>query len=338
MVRRVVVMAACIDVAYLLLFTWLGSAPMAWINLVSIAMYAAAYRLIGQRRNRAGLWLIWTEVFLHAAIGSLLIGWDSGFHYYLLMFVPAIVIANTRGLALPLVGGLLAYYLALKALCDHVGALMPLEGDGLRIVWWIHVCIAFAMSGAIAAFYRQSIVIAERRLVQQASSDALTGLHNRSHFHVIAANTLARSQRSGEPVALLLCDIDHFKQVNDQHGHATGDQVLVHVASTLKARLRDCDALARWGGEEFLVLMPDCPQPMAAAAAERIRGAIEATPLHLPAGRTVPVTLSLGTAQVLGPDDLEAAIARADRALYRSKHAGRNRVSSAEDPATPVVA
>ncbi len=123
MVHRVALTAATIDAGYILLFLWLGSMPLAAINVLSIAMYLGAYRLIQKRFNTAALALIWLEVIGHSALGSLLIGWESGFHYYLLMFIPAIVIANTRGYAKPMVLALLAYYLGLHMLSDAVGPL-----------------------------------------------------------------------------------------------------------------------------------------------------------------------------------------------------------------------
>ncbi|GAP36523.1 hypothetical protein ISF6_2363 [Piscinibacter sakaiensis] len=322
MTRRVTVIAAAIDAGYLLLFAALGSLPMSLVNLASLAMYGTAWWLIGQRRNRAALLLIWAEVLLHAALGSLLLGWDSGFHYYLLLFIPAIVIANTRGYAVPLVGGLLVYYLGLRAVCDAVGALQPLGAGATRLVLWLHVCIVFGMFASISAFYRRSILVAEQRLVRQASSDGLTGLANRSHFQALAATEIARARRHGQPLALLIADIDHFKAVNDRHGHGTGDRVLVEVGQRLKAGLREIDALARWGGEEFVAMLPDCPPERTAQVAERLRATVATPAPGLP-----PVTLSIGTTQVDPAEDLDAALRRADAALYASKAAGRDRVS-----------
>lgn len=326
MVRRVALTAAAIDAAYIVLFLVLGSVPLAAINIASIALYLAAYALIQRRRNTLGLALIWAEVVVHSALGSLLIGWESGFHYYLLLFIPAIVIANTRGYALPLVLGLLLYYLGLYALCGHLGPLTPLPERSVKIINAIHICLIFGMSAALARFYRRTILIAEARLLRQATLDPLTGLNNRSHFEALAANALARSQRTGEPVAVMLCDIDHFKQVNDRYGHAVGDQALLHVARVLSANLRECDVLARWGGEEFLALMPAQAPDAAMAAAERIRAVLQAQPLDVE-GNPTPLTLSFGVAQVHGSADLQAATARADQALYASKRTGRNRVS-----------
>ena len=193
---------------------------------------------------------------------------------------------------------------------------------------WVHVCVVFAMSAALAAFYRHTILKAEGRLRKQATQDPLTGLANRSHFEALAAHALARSQRDGAPVTLLLCDVDLFKRVNDQYGHAVGDEVLVAMAAILTRNLRDGDVLARWGGEEFLALMPASAMEAACATAERIRSAIAQAPLDVGQAR-IALTMSFGVAQVHSAGDLQDAIARADKALYASKNAGRNRVSVA---------
>ena len=333
MVQQVALMAAAIDAVYVLLFWWLGSVPLALVNVVSIAMYVAAYQLVAMRHNTAAITLIWLEVLLHAALGSLLIGWDSGFHYYLLLFIPTIVVANTRGYAVPLVLLLLAYYLGLRAVCDALGPLTPLSAQSLKWVNAMHIALVFGMLSALAAFYRRTVLIAEDRLRKQATLDPLTGLNNRRHFETLATHVLARSQRDGTPVTLLLCDVDHFKRVNDEHGHAVGDEVLVAVARLLTHNLRDGDVVARWGGEEFVALMPASPLDKTRAVAERIRAALQATPLHVGTGAPLTITLSLGVAQVHGAQDLHAAIARADKALYEAKNAGRNRVIVAPEVA-----
>ncbi|MBL7090860.1 GGDEF domain-containing protein [Acidovorax sp.] len=334
MVKQVAVMAAVIDAGYVVLFWWLGSGPLAIINLISIAMYVGAYQLVTMRRNTAAVTLIWLEVMLHAALGSLLIGWDSGFHYYLLLFIPTIVVANTRGYAVPLVLTLLAYYLGLRAVCDWLGPLTPLSPISLKWVNALHVALVFGMLSALAAFYRRTVLTAEDRLRKQATLDPLTGLNNRRHFETLATHVLARSQRDGTPVTLLLCDVDHFKRVNDERGHAVGDEVLMAIARMLGQNLRDGDVVARWGGEEFVALMPASPLDKACATAERIRAAVQATPLEVDA-TPLALTLSFGVAQVHGVQDLHAAIARADKALYDAKNAGRNRVSAAQEP-TPA--
>ena len=223
---------------------------------------------------------------------------------------------------------LLAYYLGLRAVCEGLGPLTPLSPISLKWVNALHVALVFGMLSALAAFYRRTVLIAEDRLRKQATLDPLTGLNNRRHFETLATHVLARSQRDGTPVALLLCDVDHFKRVNDEHGHAVGDEVLIAMSRLLGHNLRDGDVLARWGGEEFLALMPACPLDNACAVAERIRAAVHATPVDVGTA-SLTITLSFGVAQVHGAADLQAAIARADKALYEAKNGGRNRVSVA---------
>lgn len=323
MVQRVALTAAAIDVGYIGLFLWLGSVPLAAVNLVSIAMYAGAYLLIKARHNMVALTLIWLEVVAHAALGSLIIGWDSGFHYFLLLFIPTIVIANTRGYATPLVLLLLAYYLGLRAMCDWLGPLAPLPPLSVKWVNGLHITLVFGMMAALAAFYRRTVLIAEDRLRKQATLDPLTGLNNRSHFETLTAHVLARSQRDGTPVALLLCDVDHFKRVNDTYGHEAGDEVLRRLARTLQERLRASDVVARLGGEEFVVLLPDTDL----AGTQAIANALVKAMAEQQDPVVGTITVSAGVASMRGVQDTGTDILRrGDGALYEAKGQGRNRV------------
>ncbi len=326
MLRRVVVLAACVDVMFFVLFHALESPLLAWLNVLSVAIYAAAYALIVRRANIAALVLIWLEVLGHAAIGTLLIGWESGFHYYLLMFIPAIVVSSTRGQVLALVSALLAFYLGLDAVSRAAGPITPLPLRGLVTVKWINIAIVFAMFSTLTRFYVGTVRHAEKRLQRLATSDPLTGLFNRRHLHALADHMVARSRRANDPVSLILADVDHFKRINDLHGHDSGDKVLVHIGELLKNVCRDQDVLARWGGEEFLIVLPDTDAAGAAAAAERMRQAAEASPMPHAAG-PIALTISFGVSTLHSGESLADAVVRADRAMYRSKSEGRNRVS-----------
>jgi diguanylate cyclase (GGDEF)-like protein len=328
MMRRIVVIAGCIDAAWILIYAWIGSPVLAALNIVSVGIYTTSYVLIRRRRNVAGVALVWFEVLAHAAIGSLLIGWESGFHYFLLLFIPSIVIGSARRVGVALVLVLLLFYLGLDAMCAALGPLTPLPSYALRIAKWLNVGLIFGMFYSMTAFYRATVLSAEQRLLEQATTDPLTGLANRSFFQARAEAEIARSARSKEPLALMLADVDFFKQINDQAGHDAGDKVLVHLASLMKENLRDMDVLARWGGEEFLALLPNTDMAQAAAVAERIRAAIAAASVEH-GNKPIGITMSFGIAQVHGAQDLQAATTRADRALYKSKQNGRNQVSCA---------
>ena len=165
----------------------------------------------------------------------------------------------------------------------------------------------------------------QQELEQQAQTDVLTGLCNRRHFYALGKRELARSDRSGAPLSLLMLDIDHFKSINDQHGHEMGDQALVAMARASSAELRENDLLARLGGEEFAVLLPDTDIATARHVAERLREAVAQLSLTSPEGAEVTFTVSIGISRREdGPDGLDAMLKRADLALYRAKASGRN--------------
>jgi two-component system cell cycle response regulator len=167
--------------------------------------------------------------------------------------------------------------------------------------------------------------------VNAAVTDALTGLYNRryleSHFERISD----RLKNEGKPISLLMLDVDHFKAVNDTYGHDVGDIVLQAIAKRLVSNLRGFDTAIRFGGEEFVVLLPDAPLTAAVSTAERLCKAISASPVPIPGKPDgLQVTASLGTATVAaGEEILDMMVKRADEALYQAKEAGRNRVITA---------
>jgi diguanylate cyclase (GGDEF)-like protein/hemerythrin-like metal-binding protein len=163
-----------------------------------------------------------------------------------------------------------------------------------------------------------------RSLEQLASTDLLTSAWNRRHFEEAVTGEIHRSIRYGHPVSLLLLDIDHFKRINDTFGHPVGDQVLREVASRIRSAIRLSDSLTRWGGEEFIVLMPNTGLSSATTLAERIREAISTYEFE----GIGPVTASLGVADYLPSESREEWLDRADRAMYRAKDQGRNRVEA----------
>ena len=188
------------------------------------------------------------------------------------------------------------------------------------------------MSLTILAFshiYEITREQSESRLLKMAQTDALTGLANRARLSDVFEQERKRSLRNGTPLSMLVLDLDHFKQVNDQYGHDMGDRVLQAVSDLLKQSMREQDFIGRWGGEEFLAILPDTNFNHAGESAERIRKSVEELELYSD-GIRVCVTLSIGITQYRADELLSDAIARADVALYESKSAGRNRVEVAE--------
>ena len=173
--------------------------------------------------------------------------------------------------------------------------------------------------------YVQGVIDA---LCQLSSHDALTGLPNRRSFSEAMERELDRVARSGDVALLLLVDIDHFKRVNDTHGHLAGDEVLRQLSQRLLECVRPMDTVARFGGEEFAVVLPNCSTAYGSVIAERIRRSVEAEPTALRNGQSLSLTVSVGGAYTPQWIRSQAAIwmERADRQLYRAKREGRNRV------------
>ncbi len=175
-------------------------------------------------------------------------------------------------------------------------------------------------------------------LVELSSRDALTGLANRRAFEVALEREIDRVARSGEPALLLTLDIDHFKRVNDSFGHNAGDAVIRAVAGALLDSVRPMDLVARVGGEEFAIILPNCATSFGAAVAERVRRRVEQTPVVVGAGQEIAVSVSIGGA--FAPQWVRSTptlwVERADQQLYRAKHQGRNLVQL-EPTAVSVV-
>lgn len=170
-----------------------------------------------------------------------------------------------------------------------------------------------------------------RQTIELAVTDALTGLHNRRYLDTHLRTLFARAKVRGRPLTICITDIDRFKQVNDVYGHDAGDEVLKEFAGRIRSTVRGADLACRFGGEEFVVVMPDTFAEAAAAVAERLRGMIEARPFQLRSGETpLMLTASMGIATLMpGIDTPEQLLKQADRALYEAKNSGRNRVVAA---------
>ncbi len=169
---------------------------------------------------------------------------------------------------------------------------------------------------------------ADARNRRLALQDDLTGLHNRRFIFEVLGQQLALAERHGWPLALLILDVDHFKRVNDTHGHLVGDQVLRELAACIRSRLRAQDMAGRWGGEEFIVLLPDTDAAGAAVLAEDLRLAVQQLRCLDPQGQPLPLTVSIGLHAQPQPTSRQRdeLLAAADRAMYQAKQNGRNRV------------
>lgn len=327
--------------------------------LTTAFYYLAIQRLLGDKPSTR---LAWTTVAASGIIFALL--WTSA--------APHSLAVGTLSIALVILTGLSAARLLLplsaeKPVSHRFTGLLFLLGCTLMTVRLVHTVFSdnppahlFAphfwqgmiLGGAHIITMLMSLGFALMIVNQLASElnrlatlDALTGIGNRRVFYTRAESELARYRRKGTPLSLLMIDLDRFKSINDQLGHAAGDDTLRRFVALVGPHLREYDFFARLGGEEFAVLLPDATEEVAVGIAERLRELTEAERLPAP-GFPAPTTASIGAAQLLAHErSIDQLMQRADQALYAAKSGGRNRVVAAswlqdatEQPsgATPV--
>ena len=201
------------------------------------------------------------------------------------------------------------------------------DNTWLYVYLLVPTALVFILFGGGLGLAEDRLQHANHRLDQLSITDSLTGLNNVRYFRARMAEEAARAERSGQPLALAIFDLDLFKEINDREGHAVGDQVLAAAATALRAFARQADTVARIGGEEFAMIMPAADVASALAAAERARRAVERSPARSDNGRPMVVTASAGVAMSteacrLSIDEL---FREADGALYRAKRLGRDR-------------
>lgn len=203
-------------------------------------------------------------------------------------------------------------------------------GSGGPITRTLLLNLALSFAVTLVVLLLASFILGryQKRLEVMATTDKLTGALNRQAFEMIFDQVLKSTRRRDKPVSMVLLDVDHFKAVNDGYGHQAGDRVLADLVTTVQERIRETDVLCRWGGEEFLLLLPDCDIADAEKMAEKIRSNVEDS-LTSYSGRSIRVTVSCGVAQSGEGETEEALVQRADQALYRAKKEGRNRVVTA---------
>lgn len=260
---------------------------------------------------------------------------EDGFRYGLVGVVAGVffvaLIAQSAASFLLAVSAPFALFLVCAAL---VRPLPELAND--VVFYLLTMAIAYVMM-AMIRFLRHSEARLEDELRRQATHDSLTGLYNRGRLNELAAREMALARRHRRPLAVLMLDIDRFKLVNDTYGHDVGDHVIRRLADVCRSQVREIDHVGRFGGEEFVCILPETGRDAALACAERLRTAIEAQRVESARGE-VRFTASIGVALYDDPDaGWEELLKDADAALYRAKQEGRNRVVLAERPATDAL-
>ena len=352
--RQVYVAVGCIGIALVLYNTYTSlqsSQPSVWLEVANNLVYAvvaAVFVVLGLTRRVALEWLeraLFVFLAVQSVVFNSLIPWFFNLDLAKVLAetinddVWALVMVCALGLHLferrtGLILGFGLYGLTLGIVAPYV-ALRLARGDSAAPVGVIAqtyflglmlLCFIFFL-----ARYRESaqrISLQYEMLEGIAFLDALTGLPNRRRMYGTLEAQISLAERYGTPFAVVLLDLDHFKAINDRFGHVVGDRALVRVAETARRELRTTDALGRWGGEEFLLVLPQTGLEEAAAVADRVREAVAAIADLADGG----ITLSGGLAVYRPGDDGDRLTQRADRALYEAKGAGRDRVALEDGP------
>lgn len=314
-----------VHLALIPLFYWLNLASLSFLNLFSSAMWISAWLANKQGRHNPAIALMTAEVILHTLLVVPTIGWHAGFQYYLFPAIPFTLFNNKlEGNAIILVSIAICILFLLLNLSTH--DLPPnetLSAELIKTLNTLNILISFTALCIITYYFRLASLSLEHELEILAHTDPLTGLYNRRRMADFLAQQGRLAAIEQTDLSVVFVDIDHFKKINDNYGHDTGDEILRSVSAFIKEQLRKEDTLARWGGEEFLILLPHTDMNGAQVLAEKIRKAVAQHPIQI-GNREYFVTLTIGICQHQFEQPIEASIKFADIALYRGKLAGRN--------------
>lgn len=269
---------------------------------------------------------------LSGLIGNILLGWRSGIFVYFLLLIPVlfynpIISRFEKAVISSIYVVVIIAAIGLGFLTTPLIHFNALQQQLFNSVNILITCVI--LGGILYMDYRNSSMISNRlielnhRLAYQASRDSLTNLLNRRTMNQFIQSEYARSTRSGKPFGLIMADVDDFKLVNDEYGHSAGDLVLMELSALLTATLRKQDLISRWGGEEFLVLLPETDLEGVQVAAEKLRD-IVCQSSFLYQGKSIRITLSIGGVICQDKDDWDACLKHVDRALYYGKNHGKN--------------
>ncbi len=311
-------------------FYFLGVPQLSIVNIFSLAIYIYCIKLFYHSVKASdfsvlGL-LVSMEVIVHAYIACFYMGVQSGFHYYIfgLAAFPFIGVRTSLLTNVFRILLLVALFVLLEISLNDKTPQVVFNDAFLKALRFINITFFLLITGSVTFAYTQATSEYQLMLAELASIDKLTGLDNRRSLINKAEKEISVSQNTGEPLAMLVIDIDHFKQVNDKYGHLCGDFILSNVAKVMQSTLRKQDVVGRWGGEEFLVLLPNADTATLNDLAERLRLAVENTAFSYE-GNDISISVTIGAASLISDDSFDSLASRADRALYVGKENGRNR-------------
>ena len=321
--------AAVSHALFIFMFKYFAVPVLVWVNLFSVILYLYCLKLYPKAKSSLNFsligWLVYAELILHGISACYYLGLQSGFQYYvfLLAIFPflnyrhSLEIRAVKVVFLVLVCILLDYWL------HKIVPIVVIDPTYLHIMRLFNLSVFLIVTSIVSYFFAQASKSYQRSLYLMATVDQLTGLHNRRYLIEAADREIAVQQRNARQVSLLIIDVDYFKRVNDDYGHNTGDEVLKSLADVMRTYSRQSSVVARWGGEEFLILLPNTDAGTMGLIAERMRKKIAKSQI-LFNDHKISVTVTIGGASLHSKESFAQLLTRADNALYQGKDQGRD--------------
>ncbi len=319
----------------------LGADIIAEYNFLSVTVYLGSIALNRKGHHSLAFLIFYTDTNVNTFLSTHYLGWETGFYNYILLLAALTYFNPQWSIKIKLASSLLLTtsftYLFANYHDLAYGNLVLSDIIGHYLLYTNTFAIVILYS-AIGYYYSSAANISEQKLMkaqmaaeQIANTDPLTQIGNRRFMTSEIERETSRSNRKHSSFIIALCDIDNFKQINDVYGHDFGDTVLVNMANTIVSNIRKHDQAARWGGEEFMILLPDTTAEEGVALIERLRDIIASATHKYKGKETITVTMTFGLCRYNSEYNINDCICRADRALYKGKHNGKNCTVMSDD-------
>lgn len=319
--------AICLHSLFIVIFGILNIRLLFYYNIVASFVWVFGYLFYSKGFKKTVMITSLLEIIVFSGISTVLLGWGSGFHYYIFTIIPFLCFyPGIKGFRHLSIFMLVLIYLNFNY---FAGTESLLPGDfSINIINYLNIVVVFFLLFWVVQKYWYSVyrigkALAEnnKRLKEMAQKDSLTGLLNRRSILNYIENLSEIYYRSGQSLAFIMCDIDDFKEINDTYGHNCGDEILKTVSDIIKNTLRKTDRVARWGGEEFLILLPGTDVFEAHSVGQKLKELISGYDFVYKE-KEISLTMTFGVSAFHG--DVHEAIERADQAMYKGKEQGKN--------------
>lgn len=317
---------------FITLFYKYDITPLYYYNYLSLAVFTALLVTILKKKTiTLVMMLASVEILVHQTFAVSLLGWDYGFQYYIIAIPGLILLGDFKHISFPIIISLLStvilVFIYFYSLTHPPTYQLEEVKAGLYLFNLISVAALVAVfSGLFAYISRQHEAVlldAHEQLYITATTDSMTKLANRMKTFDLIEDQIIRTKRTGKPFTLAIADIDDFKMVNDNYGHNIGDEVIIGIAQLMKNSLREQDIIGRWGGEEFMIVLPDTDITGGKDVLEKLRKNVSTYPVKTD-GTSIKVTITLGVAASNESETINDIIKLADNALYEGKRGTKN--------------